>query len=229
MNCELCHTAGVRYSDPRSYERHPLPGRPAGLDLTFRHRQHGSVECIRCHAPEPEHGTLRVTGRADCRSCHHTGEAASECTACHDPGEVELVAGRVVRTMGIEIGSLNRPERSLPFDHADHARFECDNCHRGTGAPSAAETNCSRCHGMHHEPDVTCMACHEQPAAGAHDREAHLGCAGAGCHQSAPRSVQNVPRTRQLCLVCHQDLVDHEPQATCSDCHALPPPRDPDG
>ena len=30
----------------------------------------------------------------------------------------------------------------------------------------------------------------------------HVGCTGAGCHQEVP--FEGVPRTRNLCVACHQ-------------------------
>ncbi len=222
-NCDACHTPGVRMAEPRSFERHPLPGRPSALDLTFRHRDHTAVECQACHSSERAHGRAFVTGLRDCRSCHHTQPVAADCASCHDRGEVRAITTWVPRTMDIQIGRLDRPRRTLPFDHAAHDRIECTACHTDGLALSAARVDCSGCHAAHHQPDVSCMRCHEQPAPDAHTRDAHLGC--AGCHTAAPASIRDVPRTREFCLSCHQDLVDHRPEGNCADCHVLPRPR----
>jgi hypothetical protein len=224
-NCVACHTPGVRIAEPRSFERHPLPGRPTSMDLTFRHTQHQRVECQACHSSERAHGRTIVTSLRDCRSCHHTQRATGECTSCHTPGGVRAARGWVTRTMDIRLGSLDRPQRRLPFDHSSHDRIECTACHTRGLALSATHTDCSGCHAAHHQPDVNCMSCHESPAPSAHTRTAHLGCAGSGCHSAVPASVRDVPRTRPFCLSCHQDLVDHRPEGNCAECHVLPRPR----
>jgi hypothetical protein len=224
-NCVACHTPGVRMAEPRSFERHPLPGRPSGLDLTFRHRQHQTIECQACHSSERAHGRTFVAGLRDCRSCHHTQPLAADCTACHRPGDIRSMERWVTRTMDIRIGSLDGPRRLLPFDHAAHERIECTACHTRGLALSAAQADCSSCHAAHHQPNVGCTGCHERPAPTAHTREAHLGCTGAGCHQAAPASIRDVPRTRPFCLTCHQDRVNHRPEGNCAECHVLPRPR----
>lgn len=224
-NCLACHTPGVRMAEPRSYERHPLPGRPSGLDLTFRHTQHQRVECQACHSNERAHGRTFIAGLRDCRSCHHTQPLAGDCTTCHRPAEVRSVEAWVPRTMRITIGSLNNPRRQLPFDHGAHGQIECTACHTRGLAMSAAQTDCSSCHAAHHQPNVTCTNCHLPPSPAAHTRETHLGCGGAGCHENVPASIRDVPRTRSFCLTCHQDLKAHRPEGNCADCHVLPRPR----
>jgi Ni/Fe-hydrogenase subunit HybB-like protein/Fe-S-cluster-containing dehydrogenase component len=223
--CTQCHTGGVRYDEPRSYDRDPLPGRAAGLDLTFRHGEHEQLECTACHAAERVHAELdAVSSLRDCRSCHHTQPLVSDCVACHDRGEVMARTEQVERVMDIRIGSRDGPVRTLPFAHEAHAEFACASCHNQGLELSAARTSCSSCHEAHHEPTASCMSCHET-ARDAHDREAHMGCGGAGCHEQAATTVQWAPRTRELCLVCHQDKVDHNVGEACAECHVLPERR----
>ncbi len=193
--------------------------------VTFHHAQHRGVECTACHSMQREHGALTVTSIQDCRSCHHTQPVASSCTRCHAQRTVRSLTVRVRRTMDITVGSLNHPVRTLPFQHRVHEGLACTNCHTGGSALSAVDVNCSKCHESHHQPNRNCMACHEQPKAKAHNTKVHLGCAGAGCHQAAPRSVASVPRTRNFCLVCHQAMVNHNPGENCEACHVLPRPR----
>jgi hypothetical protein len=52
---------------------------------------------------------------------------------------------------------------------------------------------------------------------------AHVTCSGSGCHQDPPFD-NGLPRTRAVCLVCHQDMKDHQPGRVCVDCHTLPSP-----
>ena len=204
----------------------PQEARPAALDtLGFWHGQHRGVDCLTCHSTDTEHGALRVTSLRDCRSCHHTEPVVANCDGCHTQAEVRRLVANVERTMDLRIGSLNRPDRSLPFSHAPHLRLDCRECHTGDGAAlSAAAVQCSACHAEHHQPDTECMACHHPPARGAHDLAVHGGCGGSGCHTAAPETVSRVPRTRSFCLVCHQDLTDHRPGRNCEECHTLPQP-----
>ena len=67
---------------------------------------------------------------------------------------------------------------------------------------------------------TACSSCHVEAPASAHPpAEAHLTCSGSGCHQELP--FEGVPNTRNACLVCHQELVDHRAGRECAECHAL--------
>jgi nitrate/TMAO reductase-like tetraheme cytochrome c subunit len=190
--------------------------------LRFWHAQHRGVECTECHSVRDRHGAVTVTSLRDCRSCHHTEPVATPCAGCHDQGAVRRLQTTASRVMDIRVGTLNRPRRPLPFDHGDHLRYECQQCHTQGLALSASGLQCAQCHEEHHQGDVSCMSCHPSPADGAHDLNAHLTCTGAGCHTAPPATVQAIPRTRDFCLACHQDLVDHRPGRNCVSCHALP-------
>jgi hypothetical protein len=197
--------------------------RPATPDtLRFWHGQHRGVECTECHSVREAHGRVTVTSLRDCRSCHHVEPVATPCARCHDRAAVRRLSTQVSRVMDIRIGSLNRPRRTLPFNHADHLRHDCQQCHTGGLARSAAALNCAGCHEEHHQANVSCMSCHPEPRAGAHTLDSHAGCAGSGCHEAAPATVRAVPRTRDFCLACHQDQVNHRPGRNCVACHALP-------
>jgi hypothetical protein len=192
--------------------------------LAFAHGDHDAVACGTCHGESARHGSVTVDGREDCRACHHTAPVASDCTRCHVVGEVRATSFAVTKALDISIGSLDRPVRTIVFDHANHWRTECSVCH--TGGPdleTAQGADCSGCHREHHEPTATCRSCHEAPAPGAHDRDAHFGCGGTGCHDPAPAGIRSAPRTRELCLSCHRDLVEHKVESNCVDCHVLPP------
>ncbi len=198
---------------------------PAELD--FAHEDHDSVACGTCHGEQARHGSVLIREREDCRSCHHAAPLASRCTSCHDVEEVRETSFAVTKPLEITIGSLDRPLRTVVFHHADHWQHTgCSICHTGgIDLETAQGADCSGCHLEHHEPTANCMTCHEAPAPGAHDRNAHFGCGGTGCHDPVPEGIRNAPRTRELCLVCHQDLVDHMAGRNCADCHVLPPSR----
>lgn len=193
--------------------------------VRFWHSQHRDVECTACHSMEQTHGGLTVSSLRDCRSCHHTEPVATDCLACHTRADVRRVTARVPRTLDIRVGRLDRPSRRLPFEHAVHLDLDCARCHTDGLGLSASTVACSDCHDQHHEPTSNCMACHESPADGAHTVDVHLGCAGSGCHEALPATLRDVPRTRDFCMACHQDLTDHRPGRNCEDCHTLPRSR----
>jgi hypothetical protein len=222
----LARLARARHAPAQQVPLEAPPGRPGGIltrdTLGFWHAQHRGVECTACHSVRDRHGALTVTSFRDCRSCHHTEPVATPCSQCHDSSEVRRLSLAVSRVMDIRVGRLDRPRRTLPFDHDRHLQYDCQQCHTQGLARSAAGLRCATCHEEHHRPTASCMSCHPAPAGDAHDLNAHLGCAGSGCHDAAPAAVQEVPRTRDFCLACHQDLVDHRPGRNCVACHALP-------
>jgi Ni/Fe-hydrogenase subunit HybB-like protein/Fe-S-cluster-containing dehydrogenase component len=222
-NCSFCHTRpGVA---PKADAARPAATRPVTMDLSFRHTTHDRLDCLSCHRSDIRHNVTDVRRLQDCRGCHHTPRAAVTCTNCHQAGELQQVRRTVRRTFNIRLGSLDRPTRMLSFEHGAHLTADCRTCH----APGAANTpnlaSCSTCHEEHHRPTANCLTCHESPAAGTHERTAHLGCGGVGCHDAAPAAIQEAPRTRLLCITCHTtQAADHRP-GNCADCHRLPTPK----
>jgi nitrate/TMAO reductase-like tetraheme cytochrome c subunit len=216
---------GMGGVSPRAPQEALLPAQRGPLTrdtLGFWHAQHRGVECTACHSVRDRHGGVVVTSLRDCRSCHHTAPVATPCLQCHDRAAVRRLGVPVSRIMNIRTGSLDRPRRTLPFDHGVHLQYDCQRCHTEGLALSAAALDCAGCHQEHHQATVSCMACHPAPASGAHDLASHAGCAGSGCHDAAPAAVRAVPNTRDFCLACHQALVDHRPGRNCIACHALP-------
>jgi hypothetical protein len=188
-------------------------------ETVFRHANHRDVECSSCHVSTESHGAITVTEIADCRSCHHVGEPAENCASCH---RRPVLAGRGPFTVPqrVDFSVRDQPvQRSLPFGHADHVEPTCATCHQA-GLTRPLDTGaCATCHTEHHAVGATCMSCHEQPPASAHDLQSHLTCGGSGCHENPVYDA--VPRDRQGCLACHQDLVEHRPGQECAACHAL--------
>jgi hypothetical protein len=202
------------------------------VPLDFSHNRHRQVQCAQCHNSERTHGAVTVTSVRECRECHHTPAAGSRatgssataaapaCTNCHRPAEFLATRHPIAQTLRLSVGAPRT--RRLPFVHAQHPRVECAQCH-GPTLTREVTVGCNSCHEQHHEPNRSCISCHTSPPTTAHTVDAHLGCAGAGCHSPVP--FQGVPRTRNLCLSCHQGLTDHEPGRNCINCHALPRPR----
>ena len=190
-----------------------LGAQGGGERPTFRHETHRDVECVACHGAEQDESPEIAP--------------SSGCERCHAPSDARTVALHVTRTLDIQLGSLDRPQRSLPFRHSSHDGIPCTACHTEGLALSAANVECTACHSAHHDAMVRCRECHEAPSPAAHDVQVHLGCGGSGCHEQAPQNIQLVPKTRELCLVCHDDMTYHKPGEDCASCHRLPPPREP--
>ena len=216
--CAVCHVGAgdrVAWAGGRLLNEVPFP------EVPFVHDDHAQVPCQTCHGVGYAHATLKVKTRDDCRSCHH-GARMPACLQCHSQEAVNALEIHVSRALAIDIGSVVRPVRWLPFEHGMHKATPCATCHtEGVELATGRGADCSACHAQHHEPAADCAACHARPAAGAHDAQAHLGCAGEGCH-AAPAGIRDAPRTRSLCLACHRDRVEHQSGKQCSGCHVLP-------
>lgn len=187
--------------------------------LEFRHRDHRGVACVTCHPSEETHGGLAFRRPAGCHECHHASDDAPACTRCH--AERELRGADYGLRGAPDLSTGDAPERPLDFDHAEHEASACRDCHT-EGVELATEgAACAECHEDHHDPDARCAACHVDAPDEAHPVDvAHVTCAGSGCHASLP--FDRVPRSRQACLVCHQDLADHRPGRPCVECHPMP-------
>jgi hypothetical protein len=195
------------------------PGR-GRRPLEFAHAEHRDVDCLQCHSVERSHGAVTVTSVQQCRECHHTEVVARSCVSCHGEREILPVRHRVRQTVNLSVAQPSA--RMLPFAHAEHTGITCQNCHR-VPLTMAVDRSCNDCHQDHHRPTTNCIACHANPPETAHTLAVHQGCAGAGCHDPVP--FRGIPQTRNFCLSCHQDLIDHEPQGNCVECHILPRPR----
>jgi hypothetical protein len=191
--------------------------------LAFRHSQHRGVECVSCHVSVGEHGGLAVRTLSDCRGCHHTAPLSASCGRCHDSGDAP---GQTFQ-MDVEVSfSVGQPERTLvmSFPHARHGGLQCGTCHTEGLRLVAADVRCSSCHEDHHNPENDCASCHQAAPTSAHPpSRAHVTCSGTGCHERVP--FESVPRTRTVCLGCHQTMRDHRPNRPCVECHVLPAPR----
>jgi nitrate/TMAO reductase-like tetraheme cytochrome c subunit len=205
-----------------------VPVVPARVDSVFRHAQHRRVECLSCHSTDGSHGRVTVTNMNDCRSCHHTAPVADDCSTCHTASGGEGPVFSLQRDFQFTV--KDSVERTLDFDHSVHERMRCALCHTEGPGLSAENVDCAMCHRVHHRPqNVSCLECHTEPAPlSAHPFEqVHVGCSGTGCHTDAP--VSQAIRTRNLCLTCHQNQVDHQVGQNCVECHQLPEPVSPGG
>jgi len=201
----------------------PPPQQPQEKAPRFLHSQHKNVACLKCHDDTKTHGGLKVTTLQDCRSCHHAPPISNSCTRCHSGSDMPTRTFQETRTVTLSVGSGAPQQRTFSFRHQPHQGIDCSRCHTQGLARSAASVDCDGCHEKHHEVDNNCVSCHQQPPSSAHpSARAHVTCSGSGCHNPPP--FKGVPRTRTVCLVCHQQQQNHNPGRECSDCHALPPP-----
>ena len=192
--------------------------------LDFSHDEHESVECADCHRTGDSHGAVGIATVQDCRSCHHEDPLPATCDQCHEPSDAPLETYATTGAMVLPDVGVNDPDRTFDFPHGNHAVQDCGSCHsEGLAMGVSDDLDCASCHEDHHTATSDCASCHVSASVSAHPPEqAHVTCGGSGCHTDVP--FETVPRTREFCLGCHQDMVDHEPQDTCSECHQLPAP-----
>ncbi len=191
VSCSTCHPA--------------VPG----------HGRHGALACSECHEQIGATATAAPVTSVECNACHHAADQARPCLECHGSAPAGPLAVRTAVRVSVRPAT---EERSLTFDHARHQSLACGECHADkphVGAPRP----CSACHDRHHRPDAQCSSCHQAALLPMHDRSAHRGCGGSGCHQDPV--VASLPLTRPVCLVCHRDRQDHEPGENCARCHLL--------
>jgi nitrate/TMAO reductase-like tetraheme cytochrome c subunit len=205
----------------------PLDAAPAAPQSQerphFLHSQHRAVNCTNCHVNTESHGGLKVVTLNDCRSCHHNAPLANDCSRCHTPADAPTRSFRETRSMQLSVGPGD-PQRVMNYPHDKHSELPCGSCHTQGLTRDASAVDCASCHEDHHDVANDCASCHRQAPASAHPQaEAHVTCTGSGCHTNPPFQV--APRSRTSCLVCHQDMKDHQPGRECADCHTLPSPR----
>ncbi|MGK7311823.1 MAG: hypothetical protein ACN0LA_06240 [Candidatus Longimicrobiales bacterium M2_2A_002] len=195
------------HSEHRALECQRCHQRPAG------HATHRQIECRSCHGRPAQFATLPERTARECAACHHRNIDTRRCRSCHTSDEV----GSRPVLVAIQVEGAAEPRvRTLTFDHADHQSRECRTCH-STEATLDFGRDCASCHEYHHQQDARCMTCHVDVETPAHSGDVHAGCAGGGCHGEAP--VLSLEPQRNVCQVCHQDLVDHRPGQECTACH----------
>jgi len=213
------------------------PARPVAVapgPNAFRHEKHRGLQCQRCHTTVPGHtvhtnvactschasvpATGPIPAAAQCAACHHAATQPYPCANCHAPA----TRGRLTLTVNWQLSVWPAPRpRDVTFDHNWHTNLQCASCH--TDRPAMVPVRaCGSCH-EHHDGKADCRTCHRPPPAGIHTVAAHDGCAGPGCHQSPPVRVATLSRNE--CLLCHADRVNHQPGRVCAQCHMLQPSR----
>jgi hypothetical protein len=191
------------------------PSQQPTASLDISHRRHREVECTACHSSVKRHGELTVRTVRDCQSCHHAADQGASCTSCHQASELRATVNVATRfAVSVRRDAETRP---IPFRHSWHTEVQCSTCHT-TPVTFAATADCASCHTQHHVAQADCRLCHE-PAKAEHTRQAHLGCAGSGCHSlQQPVALQE---TRNVCMTCHADMVNHRAGRECAACHEV--------
>jgi hypothetical protein len=193
------------------------------------------LACTSCHAPHAFHLEL---DQKLCARCHTEKVTAlakrkehKDCTSCHQglPHAVDAAP--------LACGSCHVKIQSKV--HQGHA--ECKNCHEPHQA-SVQLTTCAQCHQrqveLHPRGHDQCTTCHDQHAgtekpgvadcslchkqaklSGLHGEPKHLT---NGCLQCHAAHGAEKPGERKACLSCHEDRVNHQPDATrCDGCHTF--------
>lgn len=213
--CMNCHAESLQsrpYTGklPVSY---PPYGTDPDFNISFGHKQHGTVACAQCHDMRAGAKPRRAT-HDRCAGCHDgsgqpgRGPAMRACTGCHPQaiGKPEPPALATVRD-----------SVTATFSHAKHASRggsgkDCVQCHREI--PATDDTTLPR-------PTMqTCAvaACHDGKAAFA----ATSSC--TRCHDKAPDRFEVArPTGRFFHGGFHAELVKKRP---CISCHALGPRGD---
>jgi hypothetical protein len=199
--------AAFPHSEHRAVECRRCHERPAG------HATHRTLDCLACHGRPAGFASLPERTARECAACHHRDVDTRGCRSCH---RADDVGARPV-LVAVQAAGADAPRvRGLIFDHADHQSRECLACHT-TSVTLRFGQECASCHEYHHRQDARCMTCHVAVETPAHSADVHVGCAGGGCHGDAP--VLSLAPERNVCQVCHQDLVDHRPGQECTACH----------
>jgi hypothetical protein len=170
--------------------------------------------CFRCHEGNHVSRDGRVI-RKDCQLCH------------------TIIGQETSVPKPTEVAAAEKFEHPWPL-LGKHAQLSCNQCHwRGRGlTPECATCHvrsaqapmanlpCSTCHQkeQHVKPITPCASCHPNRA------ELHL----KATHSAADCTTCHVPHEwqvakREICLGCHADKSNHNPQTACRDCHPFRP------
>ncbi len=224
--CADCHQDPHRGQFARDCTKcHATPNTWAVTALKFEHDRdteftllgkHSSVDCIKCHKPRAEDGSLASAKfkslETACSSCHaikHPEWYGSTCTACHTPS--------------------NWIQKEPTFDHTRDARFELAGKH--------FVAKCSACHTdkifavLDHSArrNFTCLTCHQKD-------EPHKSTLGTNCsqchspigwkgedllfdHNTMASFGLNADHENVSCVKCHKNRVWKPLDSACSSCH----------
>ncbi len=162
--------------------------------------KHATVECIKCHQPQPAGGTL-ASGKfkglgTGCDACHnvkHPESYGKDCTACHTPDAW--------------------PRKQPPFDHKNDSRFTLVGKHLSLSC-SACHTS-SRMSALARPPalDYACVTCHKR-------NDPHNGTLGdvcSKCHTAAGWKGKDLLFNHDI--IAKFPLKLYHKKVACEKCH----------
>jgi len=140
-NCTRCHQSGESRGDPHVEQRtmNLSVGEAVQRDLPFRHENHTSESCSKCHTQ----GLQLSAASVDCNACHEQHHAlGNDCTLCH----------------------TQPPVSAHPVDKA-HQTCSGSGCHATPPfqtLPTTTREVCLVCHQQQkdHMPGRVCAQCH---------------------------------------------------------------------
>jgi NapC/NirT cytochrome c family protein len=170
--------------------------------------------CFRCHEGNHVSGEGKVLGR-DCQLCHTIIDQESTV-----PKPTDVAASEKFEHPWPMLG-----KHAVLSCNQCHTRGrgmvrECTTCHvQPAGAPMATFP-CATCHlkEQYLKPVTPCASCHPNRAE-LHLKSTHAAADCTTCH--VPHQWQVAKR--EICLGCHADRSNHNPQTVCRDCHPFRP------
>ena len=228
--CADCHADPHRGQFERNCIRcHPEPDGWTGKQLRFRHNQdsqfhldgrHASVECVKCHPPQPRGSALssaKFKGLGlTCAACHpvkHPEDYGTTCVSCHAidkwiktrPGSEHILRHEikgeplVEKHLAAKCNACHNPERVDVLGITRTARFDCVTCHQGKEDPHRGTLggNCTKCHAA----------------------DAWKGDSLKFNHNTMTSYGLNQDHKNVACVKCHADNHWKPLNTTCIGCH----------
>jgi cytochrome b subunit of formate dehydrogenase len=212
-DCTRCHQTPESFKvkqlhfDHNQDTKFPLAGK------------HTSVDCVKCHQPQPPNGPLAsaqfINLGTDCATCHkvkHPAEYGTSCLSCH------TVNGWRKKKQTTDHASRNTVNHELLL--GKHLTTRCDSCHNLEKIPSIARMK---------ETQPDCTTCHKKD-------EPHKGTLGSNCykchstegwkgenlrfsHDAMTRYPLNQDHKNVACAKCHKDNHWKPLDTSCVSCH----------
>jgi cytochrome b subunit of formate dehydrogenase len=228
--CADCHQDPHQGQFERNCTRcHPTPTHWTGKDLKFAHNQdsqfhldgkHTTVECVKCHKPEPPGGKLssaKFKGLgitcADCHQVKHPEEYGATCVSCHAIDRWIKTRPGVDHILKHEIHGEQLIEK--------HLSAKCSACHNPArlavlGAPGRTQFECVTCHKANEDPHkgtlgADCSKCHRA--------DAWKGPSLKFNHNTMTSYGLNQDHKNVACEKCHKDNHWKPLNTTCIGCH----------
>jgi cytochrome b subunit of formate dehydrogenase len=211
-NCTKCHVTTVSWSIKNLRFEH-------NKDTKFTlSGKHASVDCIKCHKPQPHGGplasaTFKGLG-SSCENCHkvnHPESYGSNCLICH------TLKGWPKK---VNPDHVSKHEFSGQHLLGKHLSAKCSACHNPNristvGGPEKTARECYTCHKVDDPHKQTlgtnCSKCHDT-----------VGWKGDDLlfkHNTMTKFVMDQDHKKLACAKCHKDNQWKLADASCGSCH----------